>query len=1209
MNLEYEEFKRLVPKETGDFVDYLLDNIFDRAITSAVMRIDGEYKTISSDIAINFLAFCVGYNDFSSRTKAISANMGYKNNTKFNYSKNSLVSKKDAYAALSKYFCLYQDKAYYKTLSIEAIMGNILRQSYSEFNGNSYSPEIYGGYYKLGSVRDNYEKMSRDLLKEENDNLLKESIGNMPADLFTVYEYSAKALSYMLSRKSQLQGINSDIDDLVAMSFLMGTIYYLQNNCREENAIVYNILTDNDVTLSKISSYISISESDLKSTMNDKSITFTGVLLTTYYKKYLPKEADMDSKIPVLANNVKDLYELINMYSEREYSNSYSVDKFLASVGYSIEKLTTIKDSILEKKEETEKEILRKELEKFYGDLSKESRAFIILANKIYSLILEEYNSGNYNKRYITSLNDIDTLSILIADYLAEGKISKFFLSEDITLESILNLLKLNIDLKKIEDLDINQDTLINVFKRFIYEGINRNRSVKSTTPTEIANNLCNSSFNKSNILMDIFSKLSNGGLLDSDFYNQLQNWIVKYEEEHNEAIQNEIIDGLDYNTIMFLVALANNSNRVRYGRKISENDVRFFSTLITASLFDKNTILNSYMNHLGIYANPVANEVGISTSYDNITNNYNNFDINEIYNTFYKYVDKNQPVTVGGIIEAIIMDSLSLKSIKYLGDRNISIDSFKDIETKLKEYSVIREEEAKKEKVYNALNGFDSNIKTYYENAVRIFSRIKAYTDSVEYNNAIVKTDKDITELSLVISLFKTNADLKFFKKNGIKLSKVLEYTELPEEILKDLGTTEFDFDVFAEQYSKYANYFSYKCSCTFDNIMKSLFVDSINDSMVIETITDLEGYVYDIFKEEVSTGNDYVEELTLEERNEALTCEVVDNVNLTNTRDVIEYGNSLTPHGLIIQDVYPSLTINSVHGESVAELSKMISSMKVTTVESQKLTGWQSFKNLFSDVKPESKEVTKFDISKIPQIKASAIEYSEKLEKQIIGFSTLKGYMESYRIKNSQYIEKTEAGILEVEKLLNELPEDDEHLNKRLDYIFYLEALRAKLKRFKDTDLLIKTELVTITKEMIKHEMTRDALDMMGNTILPFVGAELAISIGNETEQNALDLSNAVIGFFTNILEHNSNGTKESLSRLRDSYLSNDAYDRLESSLSDYLLTVDRTNTMLESIKTKEVPVLVMDSSEEEKSINKVKSIGAYTPQGYNFDDEEND
>jgi hypothetical protein len=84
----------------------------------------------------------------------------------------------------------------------------------------------------------------------------------------------------------------------------------------------------------------------------------------------------------------------------------------------------------------------------------------------------------------------------------------------------------------------------------------------------------------------------------------------------------------------------------------------------------------------------------------------------------------------------------------------------------------------------------------------------------------------------------------------------------------------------------------------------------------------------------------------------------------------------------------------------------------------------------------------------------------------------------------------------------------------------------------------------------------------------ILPIISAEMAISTGQETESNSLQLTGELVSLLQNVVTKNIEGTKENLSRLKTSSIPEETYQALNSQIASY---ISYTNTATKLIEEK--------------------------------------
>ena len=103
------------------------------------------------------------------------------------------------------------------------------------------------------------------------------------------------------------------------------------------------------------------------------------------------------------------------------------------------------------------------------------------------------------------------------------------------------------------------------------------------------------------------------------------------------------------------------------------------------------------------------------------------------------------------------------------------------------------------------------------------------------------------------------------------------------------------------------------------------------------------------------------------------------------------------------------------------------------------------------------------------------------------------------------------------------------------------------------------MKQELFKINQIIINHFITINTLEMARDDLLPLIGSELAINIGRNTENSALELSQSVMGLFQSLLTRNVDTAQENIERISNIGINNDTLELINRDISNYMLNLN--------------------------------------------------
>ena len=122
----------------------------------------------------------------------------------------------------------------------------------------------------------------------------------------------------------------------------------------------------------------------------------------------------------------------------------------------------------------------------------------------------------------------------------------------------------------------------------------------------------------------------------------------------------------------------------------------------------------------------------------------------------------------------------------------------------------------------------------------------------------------------------------------------------------------------------------------------------------------------------------------------------------------------------------------------------------------------------------------------------------------------------------------------------------------------------MTEKNKRFNVTSSLLNQELYKINVAIVNHFITINALEMARDDLIPLIGSEVIIGTGFISNNNAMQITNDVIGLFQAILAQNVEQTKIMLERLNN--MPNIDVTKLNANVNGYIEMLEEKNRSLE-------------------------------------------
>lgn len=1072
----------LVPKETKDFVFTVLDrlNFYENAsIFVKIKGLDGYYKKnfITGDeikilsIMIKILNTTV-YNSYSKGF--LTRDIYYQN---FNDIGNELgnigissfekgPSEEILYKKYIDYFSFLDKEIDYLTLSPLRIFNRALTKIYNE----PKNIELYLiSLQKALEILPNNTKMNeiekKYLSEIKNDLYEKASI-----DVIKVVENAS-----IIFQKAKDNF--SDYNDLSSITILMSIL--LTSSCKE----IQNKLSTYEFDIVNKEKYSTFIE-------NEK-VDYT--LVKYYFEKYL---------------KYKNVNELFLALFNRNVTNYVEVEKIFLNAGLTKEKAKSI--LLTPSKEEI--------ITEFYADTVPKEKGD-------YQLICAMYNSVNtHNKRLYP--NDNMYLTLIAFDYQNDGKLSKYFLENGITLDMILA--KYNLELNDSQDID---------YQTYLNEVLIGYKDAKDKLKFMAS----------SKFVIDLFNTLAKNKTnnLDSDINNYYKLIEIKETEEAYERIYK----GKDKIYIDFLNTSYEIYDKLRNSDVVnsilSQTDLKVLSILITLELITlyiptidtiKNTVLNEniinealgdvYNVNFSLYSE-VENliNINISNGNESTTLKQKINDINhpvEVEKVFGSYLDDDLLYTLYKLFEKEKDNSLILKKI-FMGK------TIKEIKSNI-DNEVIRVATEKEYDEYQKLlcmpndNACDStkqllnklcmiNLTDIKVNILYEFVAMNFDNNSLDfYQEALGKYG--ITKESLS-------------KKFGFINSK-LTYNEINLENLVALE----DYFTIQNNGHKYKN--------SIQNILINLIADGYFD----ELITNKKALLY-----ELKETKKYIPSLT--ETIENLQSIPIEEVNIDSLSEIMKFGDALNgEYELVTSEERKALESDS-SALSIQTINDLLSKKN-----KRKKGFWAS---LFE---PYEEEKT---ITDIPTLKEAINKNITILSRELLTFDLVRKYISVYFAKNLEYVNKSSEALALLNERLSKLNPKD-----TFEYASFLEVnsmktiMTEKNKRFNVTSSLLNQELYKINAAIVNHFITINALEMARDDLIPLIGSEVIIGTGFISNNNAMQITNDVIGLFQAILAQNVEQTKIMLERLNN--MPNIDVTKLNANVNGYIEMLEEKNRSLE-------------------------------------------
>ena len=1082
--MDYQKFMELVPKETKDFVFTVLKNyskyedLYLRNILVCGCRKNIYFSIEESKLAVLMIKI-FNTTPYSSHSKDILKNDVYFEKTNYYNgvieehklaniklsSYNPNINYEELFNNLNSYFCFLNNEIDYITLSPLKIYKRVVMQCY-KMNNIEYCfiPQV--SVAKILPYDNNINNMEMNYISEiRNDLYEKASI-----DVIKVVENAS-----IIFQKAKDNF--SDYNDLSSITILMSML--LTSSCKEIQSKLSTYEFD-IVNKEKYSTFIENEKVDY-------------ILVKYYFEKYL---------------KFKNVNELFLALFNRNVTNSVEVEKIFLNAGLTKEKAKSI--LLTPSKEEI--------ITEFYADTVPKEKSD-------YQLISSMYNSVNtLNKRLYP--NDNMYLTLIAFDYQNNGKLSKYFLENGITLDMILA--KYNLELSDSQYID---------YQTYLNEVLIGYKDAKDKLKFMAS----------SKFVIDLFNTFAINKTNNLDSY--INNYYKLIEIKETEASYERIYKGKDKIYIDFLNTsyeiYDKLSNLDVVNSILSQTDLKVLSILITLELITlyipmidtiKNTVLNEniinealgdvYNVNFSLYSE-VKNliNINISNGNESTTLKQKINDINhpvEVEKVFGSYLDDDLLNTLYKLFEKEKDNSLILKKI-FMGKTIEEIKSNIDNE-------VIRVATEKEYDEYQKLlcmpndNACDSTKQLLNKLCMINLTDIKL---NILYEFVAMNFDNNTLDFYQE-ALGKYGITKESLSKKFGFINSKLTYNEINLENLVALE----DYFTIQNNGHKYKN--------SIQNILINLITDGYFD----ELITNKKALLY-----ELKETKKYIPSLS--ETIENLQSIPIEEVNIGSLSEIMKFGDALNgEYELVTSEERKALESDS-SALSIQTINDLLSKKN-----KRKKGFWAS---LFE---PYEEEKT---ITDVPTLKEAINKNIVILSKELLTFDLVRKYISVYFAKNLEYVNKSSEALALLNERLSKLNPKD-----TFEYASFLEVnsmktiMTEKNKRFNVTSSLLNQELYKINAAIVNHFITINALEMARDDLIPLIGSEVIIGTGFISNNNAMQITNDVIGLFQAILAQNVEQTKIMLERLNN--MPNIDVTKLNANVNGYIEMLEEKNRSLE-------------------------------------------
>lgn len=1117
MSLTYEEYLNLIPEDTKNFVKRVLQYIDIRWSVEA----SGHSMANANDVAVCMTCSLLAAwenNETRGKLSACGCRVGNIQFSEDCLRELTTEREKELFERYGSLFLTFSDKTQYYSQSMYDILKGVMYKSYE------YS---FSRLFGIDEVSYRYIKSYADTLKKERTEEIETDLyKDLPVDVVFYLEYASKIRTELLElfkRRSLVEDkyIKNNDSYLVPLS-LFYTLFELDTTEVKDILVYFN---GKGITRDAVKKLVRIPvASEVKK--NNANLECIKYL----YKPYFEAKDGEDINVKTIVKRLLD----------RNITNNIGVERILSSLNVRAQDLSNMNEEI-DKYKEVERD---RQIREFYDGLNVDTRDYINFATKIYQLLLEKMKEGKHNKYILSSVDDADTLALYIASSFYNTNIEKFYAGHGVSLDRVLKLLNITITKEEIDSQKLDSRITMDRFARFVNDGVNANKKSSAITIDNVAMNLCNRGFNKSMVMEHIFEGIRSDIDLPEDFTNRVRSYLTKLERDRVDKLIEQIFKykSNEYYNFMDIAYRAYRAmSRMNY-----ENDMENIKLAILYAVLFTNHEDSKIYKYLGITVDSIDNwyEKRIESYLDA------SFDIDVVASKLIPFVTEEN-----GKIKAKIFtkENKDMKTVRFLASLNINYDDLCDLDKVREEIKVKEQRELLRKQVDECLDfKFDIVSKNIVVDAVRIYEYL------VNNKRGIVEqlSDSDIEDLSLFLGLIegyvsedKTTYNI-VYRSNDEYVSK---YNITYERVLELLGYSvdelnsnkDLNYDIFMKHFKKYCD--GKKTKITKNDLIRTLFG---KDSSVVRKIVESFYVDYTVYKAEFIYDKDYIDTLSMEERIIILTELKAYELEPDSTTDIVNYGSELGIHTKYINSEFPETIKQGERNSSVDSIKEVIDKIYGRKTDTSKKHSW--FDRIFGTGEQEEHSI---DINEevLEELKKKVIEHINPLYQDIKTFEDLVRYMEVYRKKNLEYLDKVNDAIEYYRIRMNEIDKDDVLETLKIDV--YLKALNAKRDSFVLTDQLLRNYIYSLYV-LIKGDLTTiTGLEMARDTLIPLIGASNIMNNGIDNQRMGIKANKYIAKLLESVVSKNNVGMRDNLEELRKLGVSDNQLLEISTDVNKYI------------------------------------------------------
>lgn len=1141
MLINYDEYIKIVPKETGEFVNLVL-KLFDNYICKeyAIWIKDKNEEDVAIDhIESKIFAILLGvkyYQNPNDATRIILDNCGLKeefiNNLNIEKLIETEVNYNNVFNKTANVFCQYQYYENYMYLTPERIIYNVYHDEKYRVNQINY---IFENNYWREIFPNDYHKCA-DAIENKKENMLeKEVYKDLSYDVINYLEKVASWFGWF--RSNNKNEYNSEVIETfydMALASLIFAIYDVDNKTAK-------FFANLGINESRVRSFL------VRGKTGSPSLPPScATIIRQFFDKYINdgSNKEIDRKSLMIENIISNIFN-------RDFTNSLVLEKLLYKYELSITDFSNFEDKLINFEKNAEILKRQKDIEEFYGKTSSEVIEFTKFVSKAHKVIQDYFDNNKINKKYVKNEDDVRFLAFFISSYFIPNDFISYFKNNGITKEKLMD--KLNISITKDDILKIESDIsiIINNYKNIIFKYTNDQKKVSINT---VLYGLGNLETTNSNCILMLVKDINPNLRLTDDFTNLIIDYNKNQEALRKYQLEQKFFGDMNKDTIKFI----KETSKIYQALESSNKTTQFSrDDLIQIAFYFKSINYNSEdlrFKFLGTLTNrKISDLLGINNN-----SNYSE-SIDIIYNYFGKYIfggknkdKKKNEIEIKDIYTNLFNKDIngSLALYKFLDDIGFCYDKFNNFDESFYEYEKDEHiSDVRSHLNYSGYSNYFHNLGKIYNHLFDIANTGKIVYDAKKYTDYI----KDASRL--LAFLLETNNErfdkyLPLLNKRGITIDNYLKYINVSLEDFNNCQNQEIDYLTIYEnfsEYKQYGNYYDWSIA-----LISYLFKKNDNKYRYENFIKYL-GESPEIVEREMESGEEVIIPLSQDEQLNYLTTMPISKLDY-NLNSISKFGQELADHSIIIANEFVNIAIQDNGNNRVLDIKEEISKlMKKPIFFSRKIP--------VSEKIAHNKEILD-NLTEI--LKENEIRMIEVIEH----FTYLKKLIAIYVYRLNNYIEELKYKLENFESAQNNKGQnifealDSDTIKQTLNTKLYdyQTSLNISLQQYNKINLVLNNYLLNLSKTSTAR-----------NTTIPNLYIELSIRDSILLEQDSISDLNDINNLLSNIVKANN----ELLDRNTFKVGKNKRNDFETKSLSESISEVLKAEHLLEQSDTSETDI----------------------------------